>query len=67
MVLFRRHGLCKSIRFRKDIAPLSVSLRESEGSPFLPGPFPLQDVDIEIRELGIVEIEVGRAVGVFMP
>ena len=66
VVLFRGHGLGERVGFGEDVPPLAYARREPELRPLLPGAGALEDVDVEIGELGVVEIQVRGAVRVLM-
>ena len=64
MVLLGGHGLGEFVALCQYVAALTDASRELELCPLLACAFALQDVDVEIGKLGIVEVEVGRTVGV---
>ena len=66
VVFLRRHGLGEFISLCQHVAALAHTFGELELCPFLTSTFTLQDVDVEVGKLGIVEVEVGRAVGVLV-
>ena len=66
VVFFGSHSLGKFVTFCQHIATLAKACRKLEFSPLLACALAFEDIDVEICKLGIIEIEVGRAVGILM-
>ena len=66
MVLFGGHCLCEFIGLCKDVTAFSYAGGKLECGPFFARARALEDIDVEVGEFGIVEIEVGGAVGVIV-
>jgi len=64
VVFLGGHGLGQFVALGQHVAAFAPALGELEPGPLLAGTLALQDVDVEVGELGIVEVEVGGAVGI---
>ena len=64
VVLLGCHGLGQFVAFGQYVATFAPSLGELEGGPLLAGTRALQDIDVEVGELGVVEVKVRGAVGI---
>ena len=64
VVLFGSHRLGQFVALGEHVASFAYALGELELCPLLTSAFALKDIDVEVGKLGIVEVEVGRSVGI---
>src|SRR5574344_2170011 len=66
MVFLWSHGLGEFVALCQHVAVFAHSCWKLELRPLLASAWAFEDVDVEIGKFGIVEVEVGGAVGVFV-
>ena len=66
VVFLRSHRLGEFVALGEDVATCTHTSRKLELGPLLTSTLAFQDVDVEVGELGIVEVEVRGAVGVLV-
>ena len=64
MILLGRHRLSQFVALCQHVTSFAPALRELELGPLFTGTRTLQDIDVEVGELGIVEVEVRGTVGI---
>ncbi len=66
VLLLGRHGFGQRVGLGEDVSPLACGRGAGGEAPLLACAGTLEDVDVEVGKLGVVEVEVRRAVGVLV-